>query len=61
MDEPQNRIVDELIAALRELKEAAAEIARLTHLGGQPTLVFAYARQETAIARVRDLSRRLGS
>ena len=59
MDELDDQLAQELVAALADLKASTAEVEAATLRGG-PALERARAREQQAIERVRDLAQRLG-
>jgi hypothetical protein len=59
MDELDDRLAQELVAALADLKASTAEVAA-ARLRGGPPLERARTRERKAIERVRDLAQRLG-
>jgi len=59
VDELDDRLSQELVAALADLKASTAEVEAARPRGGPP-FERARAREEKAIERVQDLAKRLG-
>ena len=59
MDELDDQLAQDLVAALTDLKASTAEV-EAARLRGGPPFERARAREEKAIERVRDLAQRLG-